>query len=140
MRKYILKTILAGALAVGATTSCDFLDVSEELGGISSFETIFSNVDRTKKWYGQCFDNRPDYSNIWGATNDMGDAWAGYADEIYTREHNKYGKYSNWNSDLGHNHRWGSLYQSIRQCNIFLEYAHALQEEGGPDAPHITEA
>ena len=140
MRKYILKTILAGALAVGATTSCDFLDVSEELGGISSFETIFSNVDRTKKWYGQCFDNRPDYSNIWGATNDMGDAWAGYADEIYTREHNKYGKYSNWNSDLGHNHRWGSLYQSIRQCNIFLEYAHALQEEGGPDAPHISEA
>lgn len=140
MKNSILKNILIGTLAVCSTVSCDFLDVSEELGGISSFETIFNNVDRTKKWYGQCFDNRPDYSNIWGATNDMGDAWAGYADEIYTREHQKYGKYSNWNSDLSYNHRWGSLYQSIRQCNIFLEYAHALQEEGGPDAPSITDA
>lgn len=139
MRNNILKTILAGTLAVCATSSCDFLDVSEELGGISSFETIFNNVDRTMRWYGQCFDNRPDYANIWGATNDMGDAWAGYADEIYTREHNKYGKYSNWNSDLSYNHRWGSLYQSIRQCNIFLENAHAITDAVGTDAETITE-
>ena len=140
MKNRILNIVLIGALTAGSLVSCDFLDVSDELGGISDFENIFNNVDRTRKWYGQCFDNRPDYSNIWGANNDMGGCWAGFADEIYTREHNKYGKYSNWNSDLSYNHRWSSLYGSIRQCNIFLEMAHPLQEEGGADAPKIDDA
>lgn len=139
MKNRILKKVILGALVSASLVSCDFLDVSDELGGVSSFENIFNNVDRTKKWYGQIFTDRPDYSNIWGATNAMGNAWAGYADEIYTREHQKYGKYSNWNSALSHNHRWTRLYGSIRQANIFLEMAHPLKEEGGPDAPSISD-
>ncbi|MCM1199435.1 MAG: RagB/SusD family nutrient uptake outer membrane protein, partial [Clostridium sp.] len=137
--KNIFKRVLTGAVVACSMLSCDYLDVSDELGGISSFENIFNNVDRTKKWYGQIFTDRPDYSNVWGATNAMGNAWTGYADEVYTREHLKYGKYSNWNSSLGHNHRWTRLYGSIRQANIFLEMAHPLTEEGGPDAPSISE-
>lgn len=140
MKNNIFKKVLSGALVACSLVSCDYLDVSDELGGISSFENIFNNVDRTKKWYGQIYADRPDYTNVWGATNAMGNAWTGYADEVYTREHLKYGKYSNWNSALSYNHRWTRLYGSIRQCNIFLEMAHPLTEEGGPDAPHITEA
>ncbi len=139
MKNNIFKKVLTGALIACSLVSCDYLDVSDELGGISSFENIFNNVDRTKRWYGQIYADRPDYSNVWGATNAMGNAWTGYADEVYTREHQKYGKYSEWNSALAHNHRWTRLYGSIRQCNIFLEMAHPLIEEGGPDAPHITE-
>lgn len=139
MNNNILKRILFGTAVALSLASCNYLDVSDELGGISSFENIFNNVDRTKKWYGQIFVDRPDYSNVWGATNAMGNAWTGYADEIYTREHLKYGKYSNWNSSLSHNHRWSRLYASIRQANIFLEMAHPIDGEGGPDAQKITE-
>ena len=139
MKNNIFRKVLSGALVACSLVSCDYLDVSDELGGISSFENIFNNVDRTKKWYGQIYADRPDYTNVWGATNAMGNAWTGYADEVYTREHLKYGKYNDWNSALGHNHRWTRLYGSIRQCNIFLEMAHPLVEEGGPDAPHISE-
>ena len=139
MRNNILKKVLTGAAVALSLVACDYLDVSDELGGISSFENIFNNVNRTKKWYGQIFSDRPDYSNVWGATNAMGNAWTGYADEVYTREHLKYGKYSNWNSALSHNHRWTRLYGSIRQANIFLEMAHPLVEEGGSDAQKITE-
>lgn len=139
MNNNILKRILFGTAVALSLASCNYLDVSDELGGISSFENIFNNVDRTKKWYGQIFVDRPDYSNVWGATNAMGNAWTGYADEIYTREHLKYGKYSNWNSALSHNHRWSRLYASIRQANIFLEMAHPIDGEGGADAQKITE-
>ena len=139
MNNNILKRILFGTAVALSLASCNYLDVSDELGGISSFENIFNNVDRTKKWYGQIFVDRPDYSNVWGATNAMGNAWTGYADEIYTREHLKYGKYSNWNSSLSHNHRWSRLYASIRQANIFLEMAHPIDGEGGSDAQKITE-
>ena len=139
MNNNILKRILFGTAVALSLASCNYLDVSDELGGISSFENIFNNVDRTKKWYGQIFVDRPDYSNVWGATNAMGNAWTGYADEIYTREHLKYGKYSNWNSALSHNHRWSRLYASIRQANIFLEMAHPIDGEGGSDAQKITE-
>ena len=139
MNNNILKRILFGTAVALSLASCSYLDVSDELGGISSFENIFNNVDRTKKWYGQIFVDRPDYSNVWGATNAMGNAWTGYADEIYTREHLKYGKYSNWNSALSHNHRWSRLYASIRQANIFLEMAHPIDGEGGSDAQKITE-
>lgn len=135
----IFKKILTGAAVMLSFVGCDYLDVSDELGGISSFENIFNNVTRTKQWYGQIFADRPDYSNVWGATNAMGNAWTGYADEVYTREHLKYGKYSNWNSSLAHNHRWSRLYASIRQANIFLEMAHPIVEEGGSDAMKITE-
>ena len=86
MKNKILNTILIGALATGSLVSCNFLDVSDELGGVSSFEAIFDNADRTRKWYGQIFSDRPDYSNVWGATNAMAN-WTGYADEVYTREH-----------------------------------------------------
>ncbi len=136
--KNILKSILVKTLMFSSLISCSYLDVSDELaGGITSFEDIFSNVDRTKKWYGQCFANRPDYSRMW-STAGMGNCWSWYADEIYTREGLKSGKYNEWNSSGTTSHRWYDLYESIRQCNIFLEQAHPIIEEGGPDASRLT--
>lgn len=140
MKNNIFKKVVIGAFVAMGAVSCDFLDVSDELGGVSSFETVFENASRTRKWYGQIFNNRPDYSNMWGANSAMGGAWSGYSDEVFTREHNKYGKYGNWNSANNNNQRWTTLYGSIRQANIFLEMAHPIESEGGSDAEYISEA
>ena len=123
-----------------AAWSCSFLDVSDELaGGISDISQVFSNVDKTQKWYADCFAQRPDYSAIFVSSSPMGNPWTAQADELYTREMAKAGKYSNWNSSNTNCSRWTVLYEYIRQTNIFLEQAHPIVDEGGPDAKRLTE-
>lgn len=139
MKQQFVKILSFGLLAC-AIWSCNVLDVSDELaGGISDISQVFSNVDRTKKWYSQVFNNRPDYSAIWVSSSPMGNPWTSMADEIYTREMAKSGKYVEWNSSNTNSQRWNTLYESIRQANIFLEQAHAIVDEGGPDADRLTE-
>jgi hypothetical protein len=131
--------ILAISFIIGFFTSCNYLDVSDELaGGITDISQVFNNVDRTKKWYSQVFDNVPDYSRMW-ATPGMGNIWAFYADELYSRIANNSGKYSEWNSSNTESTRWYTLYESIRQANIFLERVKPIIDEGGPDAARLTE-
>ena len=101
MKKNFVKILSFGLLACTAW-SCSFLDVSDELaGGISDISQVFSNVDRTKKWYSQVFNNRPDYSAVWVTDSPMGNPWTAYTDEIYTRLANNAGKYTEWNSSNG---------------------------------------
>ncbi len=139
MKQKFVKILSIGLLAC-TVWSCSFLDVSDELaGGISDISQVFSNVDRTQKWYSQVFNNRPDYSAVWVTSSPMGNPWTAYADEIYTRLANNAGKYTEWNSANGNSQRWNTLYESIRQANIFLERAHAIVDEGGPDAARLTE-
>ncbi len=131
--------ILAFSLFLGFFTSCDYLDVSDELtGGITDISQVFNNVDRTKKWYSQVFTNVPDYSRMW-ATPGMGNIWSFYADELYSRIANNSGKYTEWNSSNTNSERWATLYESIRQANIFLEKVKPIVEEGGPNAATLTE-
>lgn len=140
MKTNIIKIGLI-SLALGFLTSCSkFLDVSDELaGGITDVEQVFDNVDRTRKWYGQVYNNVPDYSAIWVSTASMGNAWAGYTDELYHRLANNTGKYGNWNSSNSNNHRWSTLYESIRQANIFLEKVRPISASG-INANVLTEA
>ena len=139
MKQKIAKILSFGLLACTAW-SCSFLDVSDELaGGISDISQVFSNVDRTKRWYSQVFNNRPDYSAVFVSSSPMGNPWTSMADEIYTREMDKAGKYVEWNSANTNCSRWTTLYESIRQANIFLEQAHPIVDEGGPDADRLTE-
>ena len=139
MKQNFVKILSTGLLAC-TVWSCSFLDVSDELaGGISDISQVFSNVDRTKKWYSQVFNNRPDYSAVWVTDSPMGNPWTAYSDEIYTRLANNAGKYTEWNSSNSNSQRWNTLYGSIRQANIFLEQAHPIVDEGGPDADRLTE-
>ena len=72
MKQNFVKILSTGLLAC-TVWSCSFLDVSDELaGGISDISQVFSNVDRTKKWYSQVFNNRPDYSAVWVTDSPMG--------------------------------------------------------------------
>lgn len=140
MKNNIIKTIIAAAMAAGTIVSCDYLDVSDELaGGITSFEDVFNNVDRTKRWYGQIYDNLPQSSRMW-STASMGNCWSFYTDEVWCRIGTTSGKYNEWNSASTTSHRWYELYESIRQCNIFLEQAHAITNDTGSGADRLTEA
>ena len=131
----ILTTVFIFALF----SSCNYLDVSDELaGGITDISQVFNNVDRTKRWYSQVYNNIPDYSRMW-ATSGMGNIWSFYADELYSRIANNSGKYTEWNSSNTNSERWYILYESIRQANVFLERAKPITDEGGPDAARLTE-
>lgn len=126
------------SLLIGTTSSCDYLNVSDELaGGINDFEIVFDNAAYTRRWYGQVFDNVPDYSRMWN-DNGMGNIWAFYADELYSRISNNTGKYVEWNAASNSSQRWNTLYESIRQANIFLERAKPI-DGGGANADNITE-
>jgi hypothetical protein len=139
MKSKIIKLFVIGLL-FGMAPACNYLDVSDELaGGITDISQVFNNVDRTKKWYGQVFDNVPDYSRMW-ADAGMGNIWAAYADELYTRIANNTKKYTEWNAFNTASARYSALFQSIRQANIFLENARAIVEDGGPNAARLSEA
>ena len=119
----ILTTVFIFALF----SSCNYLDVSDELaGGITDISQVFNNVDRTKRWYSQVYNNIPDYSRMW-ATPGMGNIWSFYADELYSRIANNSGKYTEWNSSNTNSERWYILYESIRQANVFLEEQNPLR-------------
>lgn len=138
MKSKFIKVLIV-SLFIGCFTSCDYLNVSDELaGGISDVSQVFVNVDRTKKWYSDVFADRPDYSAIW-ATSAMGNPWTAYSDEVFTRLANNAGKYMDWSSANNVSQRWGTLYERIRQANIFLENVRPIVDEGGPDAQRLTE-
>jgi hypothetical protein len=138
MKSKIIKIFTIGFI-FGFLSSCDYLDVSDEVaGGITDLSQVFNNVDRTKKWYGQIFEDVPDYSRMW-STHGMGNIWSFYADELYSRIANNSGKYTEWNSSNTESNRWYPLYERIRQANIFLERAKPITEEGGPNAARLTE-
>ena len=122
MKSNIVKLFAVCSLLFGAA-SCNYLDVSDELaGGITNISEVFDNVDKTWAWYGQVYDNVPDYSRMWN-TAGMGNIWSFYADELYSRIANNSGKYQDFNPSNTNSDRWSALYGSIRQANIFLEMA-----------------
>jgi hypothetical protein len=135
--KYINLLLIA---ILCATTSCNYLDVSDEqAGGLTDFDQIFDNVDYTKRWYGWTYSSVPDYTATF-STAAMGNVWSCYSDELYTRLALAAGKYSEWGSSNGTSGRWDGLYGVIRQANIFLERAKPIEKELGADAAKITEA
>lgn len=138
MKSKIIRLFAVSALSV-SLTCCNYLNMSDELtGGVTNVDQIFSNVDYTKKWYGEVFANVPDYSRMW-STASMGNIWSFYTDELFSRIANNSGKYQEWNSRNGNSQRW-HLYESIRQANVFLERARPIMEEGGTNAARLTEA
>lgn len=138
MKKYI--KILVASLSIGVFQSCNYLDVSSELDGdVTTFEQIFNNVEYTKRWYANIYDQVPDYTSSF-SDQGMTNIWSAYADEIYTRHAATSGKYLNWSSKNDKSHRWDKLYQCIRQANIFIEKVHAIEGEMGANAVKLTQA
>lgn len=139
MKRNIFKAVLAGILMACVLPSCSYLDVSDELaGGINDLDDVFSNVDRTKRWYGQIYKYVPDYSRVWGTSSGLGN-FAVFTDELYTREGLKSGRWNEYTASVSSGQRWYECYEGIRQCNIFIEQAHEIIEEG-TNAQKLTQA
>lgn len=135
--------ILAIGVLSGVFSSCaDFLDVSDQVaGGLTNIDAVFENVNYTKRWYGQTYNNVFISSEMWFPTWNptSGNPWIFLSDECYSKYVHNAGYYADWNSTGDPYQRWSSYYQSIRQTNIFLEKAHAIPGEGVESAK-ITEA
>ena len=122
-------------------TSCDYLDVSNQLaGGLQNTDEVFENVGYTKRWYANIFSSIPDYSGISHVgLSGFHNPWASICDELITG----YGDASTYNnSDKNASnvrfHRYAECYKLIRQANIFLEKAHPIVT-GGTQGDNLKE-
>lgn len=117
--------------------SCNFLDVSDELaGGLTSTEEVFETAANTREWYANAMSGVPDYSMVlkkpWeGGMTGLHNPWTSMTDEVALNG----GETTRYFSTLRNAsnmlfHRWGQLYGLIRQCNIFLEQAHPIGQQG----------
>lgn len=132
--------MLAAALAL-SVTSCNYLDVSEQLaGGLQNTDEVFENVNYTKRWYATIFTGIPDYSGL-NSTNVDGfkNPWASICDELITGYGNA-GNYNNSDKNAANAgfHRYGECYKAIRQANIFLQKAHVITA-GGTQGDELLE-
>lgn len=124
----------------------DYLAVSDELaGGLTSVDQIFENPGYARRFYANVLSGVPDYSTIiradWDAGGQTGlhNPWTSMSDEV----NSSYGDARNYNISPKNSsnmmfHRWGMLYQLIRQANIFLEKAKVIPASG-TDAEQLDE-
>lgn len=137
----IAKIVLILLFASSVFSCKKYLNVSDELaGGLTSVNQVFENPGYAKRWYANVMSGVPDYSMIvradWdgGGQTGLHNPWTSMTDEV----NSTYGDARNYftsdkNSSNMSFHRWWTLYQLIRQGNIFLE-------KGKPIPPSGTDA
>ena len=127
-RKIYTGIISCACLFLGCS---DYLNVSDQLsGGLQDIDQIFENVNYTKRFYANVFNNIPDYSGIVN-TNGFKNPWTSLSDEVLSG----YGEtfsytISDKNAANTSFHRWSGCYAQIRQANILLSNIHEIREEG----------
>lgn len=129
IRNKIGLMILSTVLVV---SSCNYLDVSDELsGGLQNLDQVFNNVGYTKRYYANIFSAIPDYSGVVGV-NGFKNPWADICDEINPGSIPYVNNYtiSDRNAENVNFHRWGYAYKLIRQANIFLKHVKPIVEVG----------
>ncbi|WP_215223039.1 RagB/SusD family nutrient uptake outer membrane protein [Echinicola shivajiensis] len=135
MNLYRITTKVALLLTV-ILSSCnmDYLDVSDELAGELTMAEVFSNPGTTRQFHRNIFTGIPMSSNMIINVNGLQNPWAGAADELKMSHHHLKTVTSNgYNSGNAPFHRWDTLYQLIRQANLFLENAVAIPQSGIAD-------
>lgn len=128
--KYLL---LAGTCFL--FSGCYFLDVSDELAGNLTKEQVFDDPAYTRRWHRNIFTGIPDYSNIRvkDVSGDLGlnNPWAAVSDELSFGTLNVASyELQGFHAGSAAFHRWGTLYDLIRQANIFLADAHVIPQAG----------
>lgn len=135
---YLLAILTGIALITGCNKS--FLDVSDELAGELTMEEIFSNPSYVRQWHRNIFTGVPNSSYM--ILNDVGvnNIWAGFTDELKMSWGTLRDVTSNgYNAGNASFHRWTTLYQLIRQANVFLENAKEIPQQGQADYISSTE-
>lgn len=132
-----LKNIFkAVALSLGLTCfpSCDYLNVSDELASELSVSEVFENAGYTRRFHRGIYSNIPDMSFLcinesYTGVNGLGNPWPAVGDEIKAAQNNVRNiPVTGENASNASLQRW-QLYKNIRQANIFLERAHAIDSE-----------
>ncbi|UCS91875.1 RagB/SusD family nutrient uptake outer membrane protein [Echinicola marina] len=135
MNLYRITTKLALLLTV-ILSSCnmDYLDVSDELAGELTMEEVFNTPSTTRQFHRNIFSGIPNSSNMMLNIGGLDNPWAGATDEIKMAQGPLRNLTSNgFNSGNASFHRWGALYQLIRQANLFLENARVIPKSGIAD-------
>ena len=117
--------------------SCSFLDVSDELAGNLTQEQVFNDPAFSRRWHRNIFTGIPDYSNIrvkdiTGSENGLNNGWASLSDELNFGNTTvaSYAVQGGYHAGNGQFHRWTTLYELIRQSNIFMRDAHTIEVAG----------
>lgn len=132
--------MLSAALTMGAAScSKGFLDVSKELAEELSEDDIFGNADYARQFHRNIFSGIPMTSSMIIGVTSLQNPWAGSADELKMAQGPLRDITSNgFNAGNAAFHRWTTLYQLIRQANLFLEKAQVIPQTGQAD--YIDEA
>lgn len=122
-RRLIYTAIICGM--IGGFTSCNYLDVSDELSENLTLEQVFDNPGYTKRWQANVFNCIPDYSEMGkGATTGFTGIWSLMAGQVVANTPTVGTQMiTGFNSASASFHRWATLYQAIRQGMIFLANA-----------------
>ena len=131
--KYIYKICIL-SFCLTAFTGCDYLAVSDELASELTMEEVFENAAYTRRFHRGIYTGIPDVSFMsinsgYGTCSGLGLPWVACSDEMKTGHNNvKNVPVTGENAANASLTRW-SLYNNIRQANLFLERAHSIQSE-----------
>lgn len=118
-------------------SSCDFLAVSDELASELNKEEVFENASYTRRFHRGIYTGIPDVSFLsinsgYGTCNGLGLPWVATCDEMKAGHNNvKDIPTTGENAMNASMSRW-SLYNNIRQANLFLEWVHPIANEKDP--------
>ena len=125
------------SLVLACFTGCDYLAVSDELAGELTMEEVFNNAAYARRFHRGIYTGIPDVSFL--STNSsylsvtgLGLPWVATSDEMKVANNNvKDLPITGENATNASMSRW-SLYNQIRQANLFLEQAHVITSEKDP--------
>lgn len=118
-------------------SSCDYLAVSDELAGELTMEEVFENAAYTRRFHRGIYTGIPDVSFLcinsgYGVCDGLGCPWVAVSDEMKVGHNNvKDIPVNGENAMNASMSRW-SLYNQIRQINLFLDRAHVITSEKDP--------
>ncbi|MGC4232667.1 MAG: RagB/SusD family nutrient uptake outer membrane protein [Niabella sp.] len=135
------KMLLACIMLAFGSFSCnkDFLDVSKELAEELNEDDIFGNASYARQFQRNIFSGIPMSTNMIINVTGLQNPWAGMTDELKMAQGPLRNLTSNgYNAGNADFHRWTTLYQLIRQANLFLEKGRVIPQTGSAD--YIDEA
>jgi len=136
IKKFIYTLLAAGFL--GFASCGDYLDVSGELSEDLDIDKVFENAQYTKRWYANAFNCIPDYGNTGNAIAST-NPWSVLSGEItHNVSQARNTMAQGFNAANAGFHRWGEMYQYIRQMQIFLDRAKPIGNSS--DQSYLSEA
>lgn len=136
--KRVIYSALAAAGMTFCTTACsDYLDVASELNENLTLDKVWSNPNYTRNWYGTIYQCMSEFSETGSEASAFKNPWSNMCGEISSQmSPGKDAMTAGYTANTAGFHRWGTLYQYIRESLIFLRDA---RDQGvGADSNKLT--